>query len=66
MKISARTIIFAIIIIICIFTINFAVYWQFFRNTENNRQQVDIQTEELSDLEKKFNNIFTNTLDTRG
>lgn len=65
MKINLRTIIFGIIIIVCIFAVNFAVYWQFFRNTEDP-QTVDntISTsQETAQLEDNFKNIFENRLD---
>lgn len=68
MKISARNIIFGIIIIICIFAINFAVYWQFFRNTNSqntieNTMQTDVKVEEIA---KNFNSIFNNTINYQG
>ena len=66
MKINARTIIFAIIIIICIFAINFGVYWQFFRNTEEKIENPTQNSEELMALSKDFKNIFNNTLDYQG
>lgn len=68
MKINLRTIIFGIIIIVCIFAVNFAVYWQFFRNTEDP-QTVDntISTsQETAQLEYNFKNIFENRLDYQG
>lgn len=68
MKINLRTIIFGIIIIVCIFAVNFAVYWQFFRNTEDP-QTVDntISTsQETAQLEDNFKNIFENRLDYQG
>lgn len=68
MKINLRTIIFGIIIIVCIFVVNFAVYWQFFRNTEDP-QTVDntISTsQEIAQLEDNFKNIFENRLDYQG
>ncbi len=68
MKINFRTIIFAIIIIICIFAVNFAVYWQFFREGE------DVQTpsntistnQNTVQIEENFKNIFENRLDYQG
>lgn len=63
MKINVRTIIFGIIIIICVIAVNFAVYWQFFRGekiggiTEN--EQPATSNEQLA---KDFNKIFTNSL----
>ena len=68
MKINLRTIIFGIIIIVCIFAVNFAVYWQFFRNTKDP-QTVDntISTsQEIAQLEDNFKNIFENRLDYQG
>jgi len=68
MKINARTIMFGIIIIICIFAVNFAIYWEFFRDTEDEEQpeqQVQI-SQEKEQLEKNFKNIFNNTLDYQG
>ena len=68
MKINLRTIIFGIIIIVCIFAVNFAVYWQFFRNTED--PQTDDNTistsQETAQLEDNFKNIFENRLDYQG
>ena len=66
MKINARTIIFAIIIIICIFAINFGVYWQFFRNTEEKIENPTQINEDFIALSKDFKNIFNNTLDYQG
>lgn len=67
MKINARNIIFTLIIIICIFAINFAVYWQFFRTTDEDDTNVQIDAnEELEQLEKNFKNTFNNTLDYQG
>lgn len=68
MKITARNVIFGLIIVFCIFAINFGVYWQFFRNTSTNT--IDPETPVTSDnteqLEKNFKNIFNNTLDYQG
>lgn len=65
-KISLRSILFTIIIIICIFAVNFAVYWQFFKEEDNTNtienEQVPVG-EDLLALEKDFKNIFKNTLD---
>lgn len=68
MKINIRNIIFGIIIVICIFAINFGVYWQFFRNTNSqnaieNIIETDVKVEEI---EKNFSNIFNNTIDYQG
>lgn len=68
MKITARTIIFGLIIIFCIFAINFGVYWQFFRNTNTNtiEPEAPISDANIEKLEKNFRNIFENTLDYQG
>lgn len=68
MKINIRIIVFSIIIIICIFALNFGVYWQFFRKTENtptnpNNPTANINYEQLA---KDFKDIFSNTLDYQG
>lgn len=63
MKISVRTIIFAIIIIICIFAINFGVYWQFFKDKDNQNGNTISTNITQDDLAKDFKNIFDNTLD---
>lgn len=68
MEVKLRNIIFGIIIVICIFAINFGVYWQFFRNTEpqkivENTIQPDTNAEEIA---KNFNTIFNNTIDYQG
>lgn len=65
MKINLRTIIFGIIIIICIISINFGVYWQFFRNKTPIEDTIipDVNKEQLA---KNFKNIFNNTLDYQG
>lgn len=66
-KISVRSILFTIIIIICIFAVNFAVYWQFFKEDEATTNTIgNEQTQEGEDvlaLEKDFKNIFQNVLD---
>jgi len=69
MKINARTIMFGIIIIICIFAVGFAMYWEFFRTIEPkvNENEGNVQTQaNLEEVEKNFNNIFNNTLDYQG
>ncbi len=65
MKITARTIIFGLIIVFCIFAINFGVYWQFFRNTNTNtiEPETPITSDNTEQLEKNFKNIFENKLD---
>lgn len=63
MKISVRTIIFAIIIIICIFAINFGVYWQFFKDKDDQNENTISTNITQDDLAKNFKNIFDNTLD---
>lgn len=62
MKINLRTITFGIIIVICIVSVNFAVYWQFFRkeNVQGLEPSTTISNEQLA---KDFNNIFNNSLD---
>lgn len=68
MKITARTIIFTLIIIFCIFAINFGVYWQFFRNTNTNtiEPETPITSDNTEQIEKNFKNIFENKLDYQG
>ncbi len=68
MKINLRTIIFGIIIIVCVFAVNFAVYWQFFRNTENPQTADNTisTSQETAQLEDNFKNIFENRLDYQG
>lgn len=68
MKITARTIIFGLIIVFCIFAINFGVYWQFFRTTDTNtiEPETPIASDNTEQLEKNFKNIFENKLDYQG
>ena len=68
MKITARTIIFGLIIVFCIFAINFGVYWQFFRNTNTNtiEPEAPITSDNTEQIEKNFKNIFENKLDYQG
>lgn len=68
MKINVRIIIFSIIIIICIFSINFGVYWQFFRKPENSPINPNAPTSNVNNeqLAKDFEDIFNNTLDYQG
>lgn len=64
LEIKLRTILFSVIIIVCIFAINFGVYWEFFRDTKDN----NINTPNISNKEdaKDFKTIFNNTLDYQG
>lgn len=68
MKITMRTVIFTLIIIFCIFAINFGVYWQFFRNANTNtiEPEMPITSSNTEQLEKNFKNIFENKLDYQG
>lgn len=68
MKISVRTIIFTVIIVICIITINFAIFWGFFRKAEEEQNQIGTveQEKSLEELEKGFMSIFEDTLDYQG
>lgn len=66
MKISVRTIIFGVIILICIFAINFGVYWQFFRKTDNEPGIANTPSINNEQLAKNFTNIFNNKLDYQG
>ncbi len=65
LEVKLRTIIFVIIIIICIFAVNFGVYWQFFRKSDDIRNTTtpNIQGEQLA---KDFKTIFDNKLDYQG
>lgn len=68
MKITMRTVIFTLIIIFCVFAINFGVYWQFFRNNNTNtiEPETPITSDSTEQLEKNFKNIFENKLDYQG
>lgn len=66
MKLNVRTIIFGIIIIFCIFCINFGVYWQFFRNHNNPDENTVSSSENNNVIAKDFKEIFNNTLDYQG
>lgn len=68
MKINLRVIIFGIVIIICIIAVNFAIYWQFFRNESMGENNVGSSESTISNqqLAKEFNTIFNNTLDKQG
>ena len=69
MKFNLRNVMFAIIIIVCIFAVNYGVYWQFFRDSETEQNKIentirtDVDTESLA---INFKNIFNNTLDYQG
>lgn len=65
MKITVRTIVFTIIIIICIFAINFGVYWQFFREEDKQNENMISTNITQEQLAKDFKNIFDNTLDSQ-
>lgn len=65
MKINVRVIVFCIIIVFCIFSINFGVYWQFFRKTDSLENPAN-PTVNYEQLAKDFTNIFRNTLDYQG
>lgn len=66
MKINGRNIIFGIIIIVCIFAINFAVYWTFFRNSNTVTQGPSVSAESIDEIVKEFPNIFENKLENQG
>ena len=57
-----RTIIFGIIIIICIVSINFGIYWMVTQDdiTIDTDKEVALDTEAIAN---KFNSIFDNTID---
>lgn len=69
-KFNLRTLMFLIIIVICIVAINVGVYMQFFYGKDKPKKEEvptnDIsqaQAAELANLENNFGNIFKNTLD---
>lgn len=68
MKINVRNIIFAIVIIVCIFAINFAIFWGVFRKPVGEQNTIDntITQESSDELAKDFKNIFKSTLDYQG
>lgn len=66
MKTTARNIIFTIIIIICIASINYGVYWQFFREKDDINDNIVEPNVTGEELAKNFKNIFSNTLDYQG
>lgn len=58
-----RKIIIGIIIIVCIVSINFAIYWQFFRRDE--KVQIPVEQVEEAKIIKDFNNLFNNKLNSK-
>lgn len=69
-KFNLRTLMFIIIIVICIVAINVGVYMQFFYGKDNPKKKEEptndinqAQAAELANLENNFGNIFKNTLD---
>ncbi len=66
MEISVRNIVFAIIIIVCVFAIGFGIYGQFFSDKPvENTINVNTDNEDKL-LEQNFKNIFKNSLDYQG
>jgi len=67
MKINMRAILFTIIIIVCIVSVGFGAYLQFFKpKIEANNQEMENQiNEELltNEMADEFKKIFSNTLD---
>lgn len=69
MKFNLRNVMFALIIIVCIFALNYGVYWQFFRDSGTEQNEIgntirtDVDTESLA---INFKNIFNNTLNYQG
>lgn len=51
-----RNVIFAIILVICIVAVNFAIYWQFFRDTGNETPVVDVQEQRINEFSTMFDN----------
>lgn len=51
-----RNVIFAIILIICIVAVNFAIYWQFFKDNGEVQQQVEIREERINEFGTMFDN----------
>lgn len=69
MKLNLRNVMFALIIIVCIFALNYGVYWQFFRETDEPTNQIEnsIQTQvDTQALVQNFKTIFNNTLNYQG
>lgn len=67
MKQAIRNVIFGIIIIICVFALNYGIYWQFFRNTDNyTNSGMHTSNANQEQIAKNFKNIFNNTLDYQG
>lgn len=64
MKINLRTIGFGAVIVICIVAINYAIYWQFFRDATPLPKEEETPKNEISNTElaKNFHTIFTNSL----
>lgn len=64
MKINFRTIGFGFIIVICIVAVNYAIYWQFFRDRQVLPKQEETPGNEVAkeELAQNFNHIFTNSL----
>lgn len=66
MEKKGRIILFIIIIIICIISINLAIYEQFFKVTDSNldnKQEGITTVVEEGKILKDFNNIFNNSID---
>ena len=51
-----RNVIFAIILVICIVAVNFAIYWQFFRDTGNETPVIDVSEQRINEFSTMFNN----------
>ena len=70
MKINLRIVMFAIIIIVCIFALNYGVYWQFFRDKNEEEKNTYTNTIQLNEddqtLAENFKDIFSNTLNYQG
>lgn len=64
MKINFRTIGFGAVIVICIVAINYAIYWQFFRDSTFIPKQEEPPKNEISNTElaQNFHMLFTNSL----
>ncbi len=63
---NGRKIVFGIIIIICIIAVNIAVYLQFFKNTENKTEDIQMPVIEEAKIIKDFNQLFNNKVDYQG
>lgn len=67
MKISVRSIVFGIIIVICVAALIFGIYWQFFKtSSSNNSSNNNTQNINLEHLASEFTNIFENRLEYQG